>query len=210
MLYGRGVSYMTVRTLPAIAVSFLVLALVPASQARGGFRGIGPGGTRFGTLPPLTGGLPGTGIRPLGRGFSRGRFGFREGFWPWYGWGYADFDEPYLEEGRQPPVVVLREEPQARPAAHVVEPKLIEVPAAVEKTPRQPSLPTVLVWRNGQREEVQEYAISGAFLYDYSKPRASRRISLDDLDLEATERANQQRGVQFLIPASPSEVTVRF
>jgi len=92
----------------------------------------------------------------------------------------------------------------------VVEPKLIEVPAAVEKTPRQPSLPTVLVWRNGQREEVQEYAISGAFLYDYSKPRASRRISLDDLDLEATERANQQRGVQFLIPASPSEVTVRF
>ena len=202
---------MTMRTLPAIAVSLLVLVLVPASQARGGFRGIGSGGARFGTLPPLSGGLPGTGIRPFGRGFSRERFGFREGFWPWYGWGYGDFDEPYLEESPRPPVILLRDDAQARSApAHVVEPKLIEVPATVEKTPRQPSLPTVLVWRNGQREEVKEYAISGAFLYDYSKPRASRRISLDELDLEATERANQQRGVQFLIPASPTEVTVRF
>ena len=84
------------------------------------------------------------------------------------------------------------------------------MPAWVEKVWPQPTPPTVLVWRSGQHEEVREYAISGAFLYDYSKPRASRRISLDDLDLDATERANQQRGVPFLIPASPSEVTVRF
>jgi len=203
---------MTVRTLPAIAVSLLVLALVPASQARGGFRGIGPGGARFGTLPPLSRGLPGARVRPVGRGFSHGsRFELRRGYGLGYGyWGYGDYGEPYVEDP-QGQVIVLRDEPASKPApAHVVEPKLIEVPGSVEKTRPQPTLPTVLVWRSGQREEVKEYAISGAFLYDYSKPRASRRISLDDLDLEATEHANQQRGVQFLIPAGPSEVTVRF
>jgi hypothetical protein len=103
-----------------------------------------------------------------------------------------------------PPV----EERVAPPA--VMQPKLVELPETVRKTPAQPSLPTVLVWRNGEREEIQQYTIAGAFLYDYSKPRASRKIPLDDLDLDATERANQQRGVQVLIPSSPSEVTVRF
>ena len=51
---------------------------------------------------------------------------------------------------------------------------------------RASTLPTVLVWRSGRREEVKQYAISGSFLYDYTKPRASRRISLDELDLDAT------------------------
>lgn len=207
---------MVVRTLLAISASLLALAVCLPCQARGGFGGgvgIHGGGLGrippLGNIPPLVGGLPGTGFRPFGRGFSRGRFRYGEGFWPWWGYAYLD-DGTYMEQGSQPPVVIFRDEPQARPApAHVVEPKLIEVPGSVEKA-RQLTPPTVLVLRNGQREEVKEYAISGQYLYDYSKPRASRRIALDDLDLEATERANQQRGVQFLIPANPNEVTVRF
>jgi len=209
---------MSARTLRLIVASLLAVALCPVVQARGGFGGahggfggIGRGSARFGTLPPLTGGLPGARVRLVGRGFSRGsRFDHRQGYGLGYGyWGYGDYGEPYVEDP-QAQVIVLRDEQASKPApAHVVDPKLIEVPGSVEKT-RQPTPPTVLVWRNGQREEVKEYAISGSFLYDYSKPRASRRISLDDFDLEATERVNQQRGVQFLIPASPSEVTVRF
>ncbi|MFZ3210678.1 MAG: hypothetical protein WA188_04120 [Terriglobales bacterium] len=138
---------------------------------------------------------------------------------PWYGVGYADFDEPYYdepnyEEAPQPELIVppgvppVYERASTTAPVHGLPPKLIELPASSEKP--QPALPTVLVWRNGQREEIQQYTISGPFLYDYSKPRAARRISLDDLDLDATEHVNQQRGVQFLIPASPSEVTVRF
>ena len=124
---------------------------------------------------------------------------------------YADFPEFYIAEASQPQVVVLREEREQTPAAiSVVQPKLIELPASSEKPRPQVALPTVLVWRSGQREEVKQYAVNGSFLYDYTRPRAARRISLDDLDLGATEFANQQRGVQFLIPASPSEVTVRF
>jgi len=207
---------MSARTLLLISASTLALVVCPVAQARGGgvarggFGGIGRGGARFGGIPPLAGGLPGARVRLVGRGFSHGsRFDRRQGYGLGY-WGYGDYVEPYVEDP-QAQVIVLRDEQASKPApAHVVEPKLIEVPGSVEKTRPQPTLPTVLVWRSGQREEVREYAISGAFLYDYSKPRASRRISLDDLDLDATERANQQRGVPFLIPASPSEVTVRF
>jgi len=209
---------MRARTLLLLSASLLALVVCPVAQARGGgvgrggFAGIGRGGARFGTLPPLTGGLPGARVRLVGRGFSHGsRFEHRQGYGLGYGyWGYGDYGEPYVED-RQAQVIVLRDEQVSKPApAHVVEPKLIEVPGSVEKARPQPTLPTVLVWRSGQREDVREYAISGAFLYDYSKPRASRRIPLDDLDLEATERANHERGVQFLIPASPGEVTVRF
>lgn len=192
---------MGVRTAPAIVAGLLALGLGAAAQPRGGGRG---------GIPPLAPGLPRAGVRPIGRGFfPRARFGYRRGFWPWYGVGYADFEEPYFEEPPRPQVNVADEERDHTPAS-VMQPKLIELPASVEKTPPRPALPTVLVWRNGQREEVKEYAIAGSFLYDYTKPRASRRIPLDDLDLDATASANQQRGVQFLIPAGPSEVTVRF
>jgi len=195
-----GVSYIAVRRLMAIAASLLALTLGVAGQPRGG---------GLGSIPGLPGGLPGTGVRGMGRGFfpgGRNRFG--RGFWPWYGVGYADFDEPYVEEVPQPPVIVERELVPA--PARSVQPKLIEVPGSVEKARAEAAMPTVLVWRNGGREEVKQYAVIGSFLYDYSKPRAARRIPLDQLDLEASERANQQRGVQLLIPASPSEVTVRF
>jgi len=180
-----------VRITFGVAVSLLALVLGAAGQSRGG-------GLRGG----------GFGVRAPGRGFSSaGRFDQRRGFWPWYGLGYADYSEPYYEA--PPPQVFPPPFPELVAPVAVVQPKLIEVPGSVDKAP-QPTQPTVLVFRNGQREDVKEYAMSGPYLYDYTKPRAARRISVDDLDLEATERANQQRGVQFLIPTSPSEVTVRF
>ena len=160
---------------------------------------------------PRGGGLPGIGAGRMGRGFLSGaRFGHRRDYSPWYGSGYGDYSEPYYEEAPPPPMILPPiDEPNAA-APPLMQPKLIELSASVQKTPQQPSLPTTLVWRNGQREEIKQYTISGPFLYDYSKPRALRKIQLDDLDLDATERANQVRGVEFLIPASSSEVTVRF
>ena len=195
---------------PLVTISLLVLCLGAAGQARG--RGTGLGG-----VPPLAGGLPGTGApgsRPFGRGFLPGaRFAHTRSFLGGYApfAAYPDLVEFYPEAAPQPQVIVIRDErEQATPAVSLVESKLIELPVSNERSRLQPTQPTVLVWRNGQSEEVKQYTISGLFLYDYTKPRASRRISLDELDLDATERANQQRGVQFLIPAGPSEVTVRF
>jgi hypothetical protein len=120
--------------------------------------------------------------------------------------------EPYAEEDPQPQFIVIREEREQAPTPPpVVQPKLIEIPASAQgKSNPEPTVPTVLVLRNGQQEEVKRYSVIGQFLYDYTKPPSPRRIALDDLDLDATDRANQQRGVRFLVPTSPSEVTVRF
>jgi hypothetical protein len=62
----------------------------------------------------------------------------------------------------------------------------------------QPS--TVLVFKDGHRSEVFNYAVVGDTLFDFSADR-TRKILLADLDLPATQRANDDRGVDFQIPA---------
>ncbi len=59
--------------------------------------------------------------------------------------------------------------------------------------------PTVLVFRDGHRQEVANYAIMGSTLFVLSGPRS--RIPVAELDVPATERENQSRGVDFHVPA---------
>ncbi len=59
--------------------------------------------------------------------------------------------------------------------------------------------PTVLVYRDGHEMEVHDYAIQGQTLWVFSN-QATQRVSLADLDLPATERANAKRGVEFSAP----------
>lgn len=68
--------------------------------------------------------------------------------------------------------------------------------------PRQepPAPPTVLVYRDGRRVEVQNYAVSGATLWVFSEERA-RKVPLADLDLDATRQVNEERGVEFNVRA---------
>jgi hypothetical protein len=63
----------------------------------------------------------------------------------------------------------------------------------------QPS--TVLVFKDGHQSEVLNYAIVGDTLFDLGAGR-TRKILLTDLDLPATHKANDERGVDFQIPAS--------
>jgi hypothetical protein len=58
--------------------------------------------------------------------------------------------------------------------------------------------PTVLVFRDGHRQEVANYAIMGSTLFVLSGPRS--RIPVAELDVPATERENQSRGVDFHVP----------
>jgi len=62
--------------------------------------------------------------------------------------------------------------------------------------------PTVLVFRDGHRSEVQNYGIVGPTLWIFTERRA-RKYPLSDLDLPATKAANEQRGVEFTVPATP-------
>jgi hypothetical protein len=61
----------------------------------------------------------------------------------------------------------------------------------------QPS--TTLVFKDGRQSNVINYAIVGDTLFDFADGR-SRKILLADLDLPATQKANDDRGVDFQIP----------
>jgi hypothetical protein len=63
--------------------------------------------------------------------------------------------------------------------------------SAVPQTP-----PTVLVFRDGRHMSIQNYAVVGETLWVLDE-RTSTRVSIDDLDLDATRRENLARGVRF-------------
>ena len=69
--------------------------------------------------------------------------------------------------------------------------------ATIAKPPDEPA--TVIVYRDGHRSEVQSYAIVGPTLWLLSSTR-STKVLLADVDLDATVRANEDRGVNFLLP----------
>ncbi|MFZ0797125.1 MAG: hypothetical protein WCA13_07075 [Terriglobales bacterium] len=68
-----------------------------------------------------------------------------------------------------------------------------------EPVAAQPS--TVLVFKDGHQSDVRNYAIVGDTLFDFTAGR-TRKILLADLDLPATQKANDDRGVDFQIPDS--------
>ncbi len=59
--------------------------------------------------------------------------------------------------------------------------------------------PTVLVFRDQHKEEVHNYAIVGQTLWNFSSQR-TEKIPLAYLDLPATTKANDDRGVTFRVP----------
>jgi len=54
----------------------------------------------------------------------------------------------------------------------------------------------ILVFRNGQREEIQNYALVGDTLWILTAQRA-RKVQVSDLDMETTKKANGERGLEF-------------
>jgi hypothetical protein len=63
----------------------------------------------------------------------------------------------------------------------------------------KPIDPTVLVFRDGHQQEVTNYAIMGQTVYVFDK--RTQKIALTDLDVAATIKLNDDRGVDFHLPA---------
>jgi hypothetical protein len=61
--------------------------------------------------------------------------------------------------------------------------------------------PTVLVFRDQRKQEVQNYAIVGQTLWSFA-PQHTQKIPLSDLDLPATTKANDERGITFRVPGT--------
>lgn len=73
---------------------------------------------------------------------------------------------------------------------------------APRETEGAPILPnTVLVFRDQHKEEVRNYAIVGQTLWNFN-PQHTEKIPMSDLDLPATAKANDDRGLTFRVPDS--------
>jgi len=103
-----------------------------------------------------------------------------------------------LEEQRQrrqeDPDSNVRSDPQPQPRQ--------------DAQPDPPAPSTVLVFHDQHRQEIQNYAIVGTMLWVFAPPR-TQKISLADLDIPATTKANDDRGLDFGAPggvSSPGEL----
>jgi hypothetical protein len=87
---------------------------------------------------------------------------------------------------------------QAYPDAYAAPPQPT-APVASAPEPK-PGEPVVLVFRNGHQQEVTNYAIMGDSIYVFDGGR--KKIALADLDIAATQKANDDRGIEFEVPPS--------
>jgi len=165
--------------------------------------------------------VPGS-TRPVGRphhhpGFGRGGYGY--GGYPIYAtsYYYGDYSQPQAQpddaaeedQYRGGPTIFDRrgngdyqrynapadnqssEQAQAAPSAQ----------PAPEEASDQPD--TVLVFKDGRQLEIKNYAIQGNMLFDLT-PGHARKVALSDLDIPATQKQNDDRGIDFQVPASAS------
>lgn len=87
----------------------------------------------------------------------------------------------------------------ARNQDEYVRPPMRPRSSQTESSVNAPLPATLLVFRDQHKEEVHNYAIIGPTLWNFS-PQHTEKISLADLDLAATTKANEDRGVTFRIP----------
>ncbi|HTT18197.1 MAG TPA: hypothetical protein VMG82_04590 [Candidatus Sulfotelmatobacter sp.] len=159
-------------------------------------------------------------------GFHNNCFGYACRSWGWgnwgWGWGWYDpwlwsswdeqdrrFDEEYYrqyalaDQWNQQSIAEqrMREREEAEGDQDVYAPRSSNRPSAPEvaSQPAEPTPATVLVFRDRRQQEVQNYAIVGQTLWAFSAGR-TQKIPLADLDVSATEKANDDRGVTFRAP----------
>jgi hypothetical protein len=137
--------------------------------------------------------------------FFRNRFLFTQPvFFP-----YPVYSEPYYSAAEQTsPTVVegelaseverLRDEVEQLRAEETSREQARQT-AAQPPPPVQENTPTILIFRDGRRSEVRNYAIVGQTLWALTEQRA-RKIPVSDLDVEARKKVNADRGVEIRLP----------
>ena len=72
----------------------------------------------------------------------------------------------------------------------------------------------VLVYRDGHREEIPDYAIADGVIYvrgsDWQSGGWTKHIPLSALDAAATVQANRERGAKFMLPSASNVVIASF
>jgi hypothetical protein len=161
--------------------------------------------------------IPNFGQRYHNGSFNNGRYN-RGGYAGWaysipyyypvdnsaYGYDYVGAGGPDLYSGPppgayDPTLHIVAEQPPANPyVVRMPDPPASEARPAKPLPDDKPGDPTVLVFRDGKRQEVNSYAIMGDALYVFDQGR--KTVALADLDIPATTKANDERGVEFRLP----------
>lgn len=129
-----------------------------------------------------------------------------------YFYDYSAYEQPQPDaQTVQPQVIVIKDETShsdgsSRYGEHSFEERDPVREEAVQPKPtsaQQPEdagPPTTLIYRDGHRAELRNYAIVGTDLLDLTKSPVIKRIPLASLDLDATRRQNEENGVDFYLP----------
>ncbi len=94
----------------------------------------------------------------------------------------------------------LREELQQMRQQPATAPAAAQAPVDPGRAEAPPT-PTTLVFRDGRRSQVENYAIVGDTLWVFNDQRRTK-IPIAQLDLKATAQVNEDRGVDFVVPPS--------
>jgi len=158
--------------------------------------------------------------------FYRNRFGWGWNNWGWGSpwWGYADYwpwwwdqDDYEFDQQQADQIAEANEmnqeslyEQQMRDQERQQDEQQDQdayarnyppAPARESQPAEKPATPTVLVFRDNHQQEVNNYAIVGPTLWTFTANR-TQKIPLSDLNIPATVKANDDRGVDFDVPQS--------
>ncbi len=212
------------RWMPIAALSLILIAL-PVWAQRGG-RG-SAGGAHFASSGSHSsgsfhsGGFSGHSFSGRGSGtrvrggrsyYYRGYYG-RRGYYPYYGYypygDYGWYDDPLAYDSQQDQDVYAStaypvpyaEDSGLQRDVQALNGKIDRLQADVEARNRKPDVEpaTALVFRDQHVEEVHNYAIAGGTLWVLNE-KAAKKIPLAQLDLDATVKMNDDRGVDFQLP----------
>ncbi|PYV72963.1 MAG: hypothetical protein DMG96_24610 [Acidobacteria bacterium] len=204
----------------AVALCATAVAQSRVSMGRPAAGPVGMGGRHFGA-----------GISVVERGhrhpFGRSPFFFLYGAPYFYSDDYEPYDLQYAKSEPAPQPVSSEANPGPLP-----EPVLLELHGSQwvkvtnfgetsqqalnpssQSASAKPMPAAVLVYRDGHSEEISSYSIIDRMMYTkadyYSSGSWTRTIQIADLDIPATLKQNQRRGVKFDLPSGPDEVVIR-
>ena len=188
---------------------------------RGGYRGGGSWGGAYhgsGYWQGYRGHYPYyRGYYPYYR-YPRGFYGYGGYGYPWvsFGWYGGAWSDAYYSYPEQPSPVYVYTPPDTSGSYVDYEQqqqinrlndevdRLSAARAVPQSSVPQPPKPeiragTVLVFRDNHSEEIENYAIVGKTLWVFTEQRA-RKIPIAELNLAATTKANEARGIDFRLP----------
>jgi hypothetical protein len=161
----------------------------------------------------------GVGLRIRTRGFRNNCFGYACGWgygYPWYGgidpywwWDSDSSSDPgqdpspqYYDDGLANQMNEQGLYPRRMPDRSDQDAYARSAPPPPRQEASSTAVPaTVLVFRDQRKQEVQNYAIVGQTLWIFS-PERTQKIPLADVDIDATQKANDARGIDFRVPSA--------